>query len=453
MRSFQGQQPPGPMRGGLGPSGPSVPTGQQFTGPRGPANARPGAPVPPPPNQPGPAPRFVRKPTDKNINPKVQAIIPESKLYSNLLEAEKSLDAVISRKKLDLQDSLSGNMKRTCILRLCISNTATDQPWQLMDREIPEENLFDFDTGMNPSWCLRIEGKLLNGDGKLIEDTEESPRPKLSSLLQSLVIELDRSEELYPDSNVIEWHQSKKSSMPPEAQEWDAIEVRRKGDENVNARILIQLNEFPDYFKFSDELSKVIPVQCATKPAVVMHIWQYIKYRKLQDPSDKRTVICDDALRQLFGQDHIQFPQIIELLTNHLKPLEPIEIFYTINVEKAAHHAENYYDIKIEVDDPMRKEMTKTLESCYDIAPELAALDEHVCFGIQELNALKSKREFFTMLYSDPASFIKTWTASQSHDMDVLLADRTLNNELIRRADMFKDPEILRESIQLLLNR
>jgi SWI/SNF-related matrix-associated actin-dependent regulator of chromatin subfamily D len=65
------------------------------------------------PEQPG-VPQFQRRPTDRNIPPNVASIIPEAKLYKDLQDMERRLDATISRKKLDLQDILSRGSKVCC---------------------------------------------------------------------------------------------------------------------------------------------------------------------------------------------------------------------------------------------------------------------------------------------------------------------------------------------------
>ena len=38
---------------------------------------------------------------------------------------------------------------------------------------------------------------------------------------------------------------------------------------------------------------------------VTKRIWKYIKDHDLQDPSDRRYIICDDRLREIFNQDRI----------------------------------------------------------------------------------------------------------------------------------------------------
>ncbi|KAK6136848.1 hypothetical protein DH2020_029403 [Rehmannia glutinosa] len=50
---------------------------------------------------------------------------------------------------------------------------------------------------------------------------------------------------------------------------------------------------------------------------VVKRMWQYIKENELQDPSDKRMVLCDDKLKELFGVDSFHGFTVSKLLTSH----------------------------------------------------------------------------------------------------------------------------------------
>jgi upstream activation factor subunit UAF30 len=37
----------------------------------------------------------------------------------------------------------------------------------------------------------------------------------------------------------------------------------------------------------------------------VKHIWEYVKARDLQDPSDKRYIRCDEPLKRVFHTDRL----------------------------------------------------------------------------------------------------------------------------------------------------
>ncbi|KAI3717039.1 hypothetical protein L1987_68354 [Smallanthus sonchifolius] len=50
---------------------------------------------------------------------------------------------------------------------------------------------------------------------------------------------------------------------------------------------------------------------------VVKRIWDYIKQNNLQDPSDKRRILCDDKLKKLFDVDTFNGFTVSKLLTTH----------------------------------------------------------------------------------------------------------------------------------------
>lgn len=52
-------------------------------------------------------PNKRKRPTDKILSKKLEDYVPEAKLYNQMVEFEKKLDSTITRKILDLQDTLA----------------------------------------------------------------------------------------------------------------------------------------------------------------------------------------------------------------------------------------------------------------------------------------------------------------------------------------------------------
>ncbi|XP_056160830.1 uncharacterized protein LOC115672594 isoform X3 [Syzygium oleosum] len=69
----------------------------------------------------------------------------------------------------------------------------------------------------------------------------------------------------------------------------------------------------------SDALVKFIGTgeSALSRADVVKRMWDYIKQNDLQDPSDKRRVICDEKLRELFEVDSFTGFSVSKLLTAH----------------------------------------------------------------------------------------------------------------------------------------
>lgn len=56
-------------------------------------------------------------------------------------------------------------------------------------------------------------------------------------------------------------------------------------------------------------------------------LWQYIRRNNLQDPSNKRKIICDDALRAVFEIDCTDMFKMNKLLSKHIIRLEPPSMY------------------------------------------------------------------------------------------------------------------------------
>lgn len=55
-----------------------------------------------------------------------------------------------------------------------------------------------------------------------------------------------------------------------------------------------------------------------SRPQTVKKIWEYVKARDLQDPSDKRQIRCDDAMRAVFKQDRVHMFTMNKILNQNL---------------------------------------------------------------------------------------------------------------------------------------
>lgn len=71
--------------------------------------------------------------------------------------------------------------------------------------------------------------------------------------------------------------------------------------------------------RLSDALVKFLGIDENALPRadVTKRIWQYIKENELQDPSDKKTIICDERLKELFQVDSFHGFTVTKLLASH----------------------------------------------------------------------------------------------------------------------------------------
>ncbi|OCK79252.1 hypothetical protein K432DRAFT_300263 [Lepidopterella palustris CBS 459.81] len=454
------------------------------------------------------AKRQSRKPTDKNIPDGVEDIVIGDGVqrYRQLREIERTLDATMMRKKLDIQDSVTRTQTpRYGTMRIWISNTAENQPWQSSGMD---PDAFDFESDSQATYRVKIQGRLLeedtdvglepeanDGDAEQDkdsdameqdgEDTAKKPkspkRPKMfSHFFKSIIIDFDRPKSLQPDGfTQIEWKRPETPNNPnappntsPEAN-FSCLEFERKGDENINITINLQRHENPDRFRLSKPLAELLDTDEDDRAGVIMGIWEYVKAMGLQEDDDNRKIICDARLKAIFNADTIFFPYLPQAVLPHLLPLPPLQIPYTIRVDKAyisppsdsgiSPSAYTVFDVQVALEDPLRPMMNAMFrgKDNLEILSTIATLDEQLALIVQAISQSKAKHAFFTSMAKDPVNFVKRWISSQRRDLEVILGEATRGGgedgvgEEWRRGgkDGVWGSEIARESVSLWLAR
>lgn len=76
----------------------------------------------------------------------------------------------------------------------------------------------------------------------------------------------------------------------------------------------------------SDALADIAGQTMLSRPQAVKKLWDHIKANNLQDPSDKREILCDDAMKAVFRTDRLNMFKMNKLLGDHLmQPGERVE--------------------------------------------------------------------------------------------------------------------------------
>uniref|UniRef100_A0A803Y0X5 DM2 domain-containing protein n=1 Tax=Meleagris gallopavo TaxID=9103 RepID=A0A803Y0X5_MELGA len=273
------------------------------------------------------------------------------------------------------------------------------------------------------SWELRVEGKLL-------EDPSKQKR-KFSSFFKSLVIELDK--ELYgPDNHLVEWHRL------PTTQETDGFQVKRPGDVNVKCTLLLMLDHQPPQYKLDPRLARLLGVHTQTRASIMQALWLYIKHNKLQDSHEKEYINCNRYFRQIFNCVRMRFSEIPMKLAGLLQHPDPIIINHTISVDPNDQKKTACYDIDVEVDDPLKAQMSNFLASTTN-QQEIASLDAKIHETIESINQLKTQRDFMLSFSNNPQDFIQEWIKSQRRDLKII-TDVIGNPEEERRAEFYQQP-------------
>lgn len=66
--------------------------------------------------------------------------------------------------------------------------------------------------------------------------------------------------------------------------------------------------------RISDPLSALLEVDRLSRPQVVKQLWVYIKANNLQNPNNKKEIMCDDRMRPVFNSDKIDMFKMNKVL-------------------------------------------------------------------------------------------------------------------------------------------
>ncbi|NWX05735.1 SMRD3 regulator, partial [Caloenas nicobarica] len=343
-----------------------------------------------------------RKMADKILPQRIRELVPESQAYMDLLAFERKLDQTIMRKRVDIQEALKRPMKQKRKLRLYISNTFN-----------PAKSDADDSDGSIASWELRVEGKLL-------DDSTDSVT-HLSNLFAVSATEQGAASEEH---------------SPP----------RIKAETSYlcicfslccHLHLLLFLLQ-PPQFKLDPRLARLLGIHTQTRSAIIQALWQYIKTNKLQDSHDKEYINCDKYFQQIFDCPRLKFSEIPQRLTNLLLPPDPIVINHIISVDPNDQKKTACYDIDVEVEDPLKGQMSSFLLSTAN-QQEITALDNKIHETIESINQLKIQRDFMLSFSKDPKGYIQDLLRSQSRDLKVM-TDVVGNPEEERRAEFYHEP-------------
>jgi SWI/SNF-related matrix-associated actin-dependent regulator of chromatin subfamily D len=218
--------------------------------------------------------------------------------------------------------STTDREQRYRTLRVWISNTVEDQPWQADSLDV---DAFDFSTNMDSFYRVKIEGRLLdtkdddadsddsgdesedvNGDAMDEDGKERKPNKpaakqlRFSHFFKAMTVDFDRSKAKDGTDQNVEWKKpvvAANAANLPNAADFDQLEFKRGGDENVNITINLFRDDTPERFQLSPQLADILDTSEASRAEAVIGVWDYVKAMGLQEDDEKRSFDCDDRLR------------------------------------------------------------------------------------------------------------------------------------------------------------
>jgi chromatin remodeling complex protein RSC6 len=75
---------------------------------------------------------------------------------------------------------------------------------------------------------------------------------------------------------------------------------------------------FMKALKPSAQLAAVIGPDAVPRTEVTKKLWDYIKKNNLQNPANKRNILCDDKLKAVMGKDEVTMFEMTGLVGKHL---------------------------------------------------------------------------------------------------------------------------------------
>lgn len=372
--------------------------------------------------------RKKQKVTEKQIPGKVAALLPESAIYTQLVEFEARVDAALARKKLDIQEVVRSPAPVERILRMYVFNTYTNQTQN-------PKGPFQQQYAETPSWTLWIMGRVLEPDEPEVDGISAKPVkpsvPKFSSFFKRITVQLDPV--LYPDNNITVWDSARASNHV------EGFEIKRRGDSECDIIIRLEMDHNPDRFKLSAPLAQLLGVEVDTRPHIISALWQYIKAKKLQNSADPTMINCDPALQKVLGDEKIKFASISARLHNHLSPPQPIHLQHRIRVSGSMPAGNACYDVCVNIQTPLLKEMNQFLTTV-EKHRDIALYDDMITNTISKVNEHRRRRAYFLGFSHSPVDFINGLIASQSRDLKMTVVQNGRNPEKERRSDFYNQP-------------
>jgi chromatin remodeling complex protein RSC6 len=75
---------------------------------------------------------------------------------------------------------------------------------------------------------------------------------------------------------------------------------------------------FMKSLKPSPELAAIIGADPLPRTEATKRLWDYIKQHNLQNPANKRNILCDGALKAVMGKDEVTMFEMTGLVSKHL---------------------------------------------------------------------------------------------------------------------------------------
>ncbi len=291
------------------------------------------------------------------------------------------------------------------------------------------------------AWILRVEGRLEalpsanSSTGPSRSKTAASAAPtqlprKFSHFLRSMLVE--------QGENCIEW--TRQGSLGTSSVNCDGFEVRRPfttvNESNLPFKIHLQFNFAPEKYRLASQLSALLSgLTLATKPAIILALWQYIKMHKLQENDEKKIINNDAALQGLFGRDKMSFSEIPVLLEPFLLPPEPLCIPFTLQAGNELSVNPVVIEVEVDVDDPKQVHPRSLIPP--QLARDLAFHDGRIRELVEAMHVSKHNLNLLRSFAQEPLKVTQTLLNASARDYETLLGDAPVSLDELRSSEFY----------------
>jgi SWI/SNF-related matrix-associated actin-dependent regulator of chromatin subfamily D len=347
-----------------------------------------------------------RKRSEAGLSEKLMTM-PEAKLYTQLVELEEKIDAVISRKELEFAEELKAPTMTQRTLQVYLYNTHENQGG---------------DGAGTASWTLHITGRLLDSTGKGGKEVA------FTDLFDRVFVDLPAQD--YPGCGTASWARGgaqdggggEMGGVVADRQgAMSSLKMRREGSKECKVKVQLHPLYTPARYTLKDqpELSKLLGWKRGTWASLLLAFWGYVRGEGLQDEDSSLYVKLDEKMQQIFeeGASRMPLTQVGERLWEFVSEVDPVELEYTLCLSGEATPA--VYEVLVEAEDEISEMMREFVDEgvARKRETECATIEGEIADLMIEIEAKRRKRDFLNRFAESPAELLDDVSYSMSADL------------------------------------
>ncbi|CAK1368152.1 Upstream activation factor subunit spp27 [Cercospora beticola] len=174
-------------------------------------------------------------------------------------------------------------------------------------------------------------------DSEELSDVEDSPAPKKAKKEKKAETDEEMARRLAVELNAQSARSTRGGGAKRKAPAAKTKKPKKKSSAKVNSDddsavesgdkpVKEKKGGFHKPMALSEPLAAMLGETQLSRPQTVKQIWAYVKARDMQDPNDKRQIVCDDKMRAVFKADKVHMFTMNKLLASHLYPVDEVTV-------------------------------------------------------------------------------------------------------------------------------